>query len=161
MTPQTPETWFPLMKRRQRPPSFHPPRALPLSPHLCPLCAPCSTHNTLIRNYETPTVHGKDQHFSGTASSKELFRRARLQHKATEGKEFLHLPKEQSPELESFKSPPGSLASLWLGRREVDGRHDKKQPASPVSGQSNLCSKVADLGCLERARFWKGRGVKG
>lgn len=154
MIPQTPETWFPLMKGHQRPSSFHPPRALPLSPHLC------STHNTLIRNYETPTVRGKDQHFSGTASSKKLFRRASFQHKATEGKEFLHLPKEHSPELESFTSPPGSLASLWLGRREVDGRHDKKQPASPVSGQSNLCSKVADLGCLERARFWKGRGMK-
>jgi len=140
------------MTRRLRP-SFHPPRALSLGPHLCPLYALCCTHNTLIRNYETPTVHGKDEHFSGTASSKKLFRRASLQHKATEGKKFLHLPKQQSPELESFTSPPGSLASSWLGRQEVDEGHDKKQPASPVSGQSNLGSKVADLGCLERTRL--------
>ena len=83
---------------------------------------------------------------------KKLFRRASLQHKASEGKKFLHLPKQQSPEVESFTSPPGSLASSWLGRQKVDEIQDKKQPASPISGQSNLCSKVADLGCLERAR---------
>ena len=157
--PSTPETQFPGRKQAR---VLHPPPARSLNPHLCPQFALCSTQNELIRNHErpqgkTPTTRGEGQHVSGTGSLKKSFRNVSLQHKATKGKEFSCLPKEESLELETPTSPAGSLASLLLGKGGwfMDERRDTEQPASQVSRKLIFCSKVANLGCLERARFWK------
>lgn len=57
---------------------------------------------------------------SGTGSLKNSFRNVNLQHKSMKGKEFSGLPIKGSLELENLISPSGPLASLLLGKGEMD-----------------------------------------
>lgn len=60
------------------------------------------------------------------------------------GKEFSGLPLKGSLELENLISPTGPLASLLLGKGEMDKRHNIEQPSSEISRKLNHCFKVAD-----------------